>query len=645
MHNKRIDKIITISAFFVIGVVVLFTIARQFFGAELSDEAYSVADTYMVSEGALPFVNNWSQMPGWPLVLAPFMKIFTLINGGTEGIFLYFRFLCLGINAITCIVLAILLKKHIRNRMLLALLTIIYFGASGFNALGGFRGDKLAIDLTAIGVMLLVVFFADDKREKKYAIWSGVLLALSVLSYPTYALLFFFYTIAVYVLCHRRKRGYKELLLFALGAAIPTIIVILYLAINSGITDIFEGLHYLLKDVTYFQLENEGITKLPGYIKGMGSLSLGLIKSFIKPFFFCVLLAILSFAIFAKQSIIRTDSENIYIAKPKIDCRTGELEIKRKYVRQILLLTIILGICLYHLDLIRSFGTADHTEITSRAITIETICVLLIWPFIRSERRICKYFMGLIWFPSYVWVVITGVGTYSSIMGRHQLLKNAAFLLGVMVYFAIKDNFIEQLGDYKGNNKFKGTVYKGFMLFSGLVPVVLMMVISFTYLFNAYSYVYRDESFWKLDTVVLSGPYKGLRTTSIRAEGLIELDETIDKYVNKDDYVLAMDNDPFIYLMVDGKACTPCSWDQALYSYHFDQPDLYYDYFKITNTEPTKIIYFNYGRDEIMSIDVEYKFNDYVRNNYELIYEDRNIFDWNYCGRDLTCELLIFDRK
>ena len=125
----------------------------------------------------------------------------------------------------------------------------------------------------------------------------------------------------------------------------------------------------------------------------------------------------------------------------------------------------------------------------------------------------------------------------------------------------------------------------------------------------------------------------------------MELDRVIDEYVDQEDYVLAMDNDPFIYLMSVGRICTPSTWDQGLYSYHFDQPDLYYDYFKVTGTEPSKIIYFNYGRDETMSIDVNYRFNEYVLSNFELIYEDRNIFEWNYCGRDIICELLIFDHK
>lgn len=87
------EKISKIFACIIIGIVFGFTIIRLFYGAELSDEAYTVAETYMVSRGALPFVNNWSQMPGYTLLLAPFVKIYTMIVGGTDGIVLFFRFL------------------------------------------------------------------------------------------------------------------------------------------------------------------------------------------------------------------------------------------------------------------------------------------------------------------------------------------------------------------------------------------------------------------------------------------------------------------------------------------------------------------------------------------------------------------------
>lgn len=43
----------------------------------------------MVPKGTLPFVNNWSQMSGFTLLLAPFVRLYTVIFGGTDGIIFY----------------------------------------------------------------------------------------------------------------------------------------------------------------------------------------------------------------------------------------------------------------------------------------------------------------------------------------------------------------------------------------------------------------------------------------------------------------------------------------------------------------------------------------------------------------------------
>ena len=128
-----------------------------------------------------------------------------------------------------------------------------------------------------------------------------------------------------------------------------------------------------------------------------------------------------------------------------------------------------------------------------------------------------------------------------------------------------------------------------------------------------------------------------MRTTEERAECLIKLDRILDEYIDGDDYVLFMDNAPFLYLMSEGRICAPSTWDMTLFSYGFDQPDIYYDYFAVTGMEPSKIVYFNYGYAEIMSIDVEYGFNDYVRDHYNLIHENRNVFEWNYLDADVKC--------
>lgn len=625
MNNKQADRLINVFVIIIVGIVLFFTVARLFFGADLSDEAYAVAETYMVSKGALPFVNNWSQMPGFTLLLAPFLKLYTLAAGGTDGIFLFFRFLSFTINVMTAITISYLLKGYMKSRKMLVLCSLIYVGATGWDYVAAFRGDRLGIDILAIGAVLIVKFFVDDKNNVRELFFSGVFMALSVLSYPTFAVVLFYFIIAMVFLCHKQKKGYKSLLFFIAGAAFPTIIVIMYLSINSGFFDIFRGIRYLLDDVAYFQLENDIVTKLISYFEI-------LLKQVLYFYIFCSVcftcIIMIEFTIF-KNRTIRLRSDYLYM--------------KRIDLQRVILVSLIGGICFYHFFLILRNTTADNMTISLMAMTIETFAVPLVWFFIKKEKHLCNYLMAFIWFPTYVGNFATGIFTYNDMLGRHTLLKNAAFLLGVFVYFAICDLFVD-VSDH-GNSKNSIDAKTPYRVLAPMLPVVMMTVVLFTYLFNAYTYVYRDESIWRLDTVVSSGPYQGMRTTDERAKGLVELEKIIDSYVTEDDYVLVVDTAPYIYLMSAGKICTPSTWDQTLYSHGFDQPDLYYDYFEVTKTKPTKIIYLNIGHYEIMSIDVEHKFNEFVSENYKLIYEDRNMFEWNYCGREVRCEALVFDKK
>ncbi|SEA32522.1 hypothetical protein [Selenomonas ruminantium] len=622
MSEKIQERIADGFALFVIVIVLFFSIIRLFYGVELSDESYAVAETYLVAEGALPYVNNWSQMPGFTMLLAPFVKAYTVIVGGTDGIFLFFRFLSFLINGFTAFMVAYLLKGYVKNRIMLTMIVLIYVGASGCDYVAAFRGDRLAIDLMAIG-MLLVVNCLMDREVRKIRIYlSGILSALAVWAYPTFAVQFVYVVILIAFLCFRQKRGYHMLACFLYGAISAGAVMLGYLALNSGMGEIIQGTKYLLKDVTYFQLKNTGLGKVPRYI-GSTILQVGRWLYFSADCF--VTYALIGVVLFRKR-IFRMDE--LYYS------------VKRIVVKRTVFLSLITGISVYLLWQVWNLKTADGATISLHAWGLLTLAVPIVYFFVKIEKKICNYLMAFVWFPTYVCVIVTGISTYSGMFGRQALLKNSAFLLGLFTCFAVADVF--------GKSSKEGVddvfLVKLFSGLSKLIPVGMMSVISFTFLFNAYTYVYRDESIRLLDTVMTEGPYKGMCTTKIRADGLIELDRLIDEYISKDDYLLAMDNDPFIYLMSKGKMCTPSTWDQALYSYHFDKPDLYYDYFHVTGREPTKIIYFNYGRDKKMSIDVEYKFNDYVNSNYHKIYENRDIFEWEYCKKDNICEVLIYER-
>lgn len=86
--SKKIINVVNV-IFFILGIAVL--VYRIVRGIDFTDQSWYVAEPYIVSEGAIPYVDNWSHVPGFTIPLATFTKIFTHINGGTEGIFLFSR--------------------------------------------------------------------------------------------------------------------------------------------------------------------------------------------------------------------------------------------------------------------------------------------------------------------------------------------------------------------------------------------------------------------------------------------------------------------------------------------------------------------------------------------------------------------------
>ena len=80
----------------VFALVCVAMLVRMHFAIDFTDESWYVAEPFLVANGAIPYVNNWSQTPGFTVPLAFFYKMFCGINGGTEGIFLFSRLLYLG---------------------------------------------------------------------------------------------------------------------------------------------------------------------------------------------------------------------------------------------------------------------------------------------------------------------------------------------------------------------------------------------------------------------------------------------------------------------------------------------------------------------------------------------------------------------
>ena len=89
----------------VTAVCFLLMLHRIRYGIDFTDESWYVAEPYIAAKGAHPYSEIWEQAPGFVFPLVFVYRLFLMINGGTEGIFLFSR--CLYLVWLLVVVLAI----------------------------------------------------------------------------------------------------------------------------------------------------------------------------------------------------------------------------------------------------------------------------------------------------------------------------------------------------------------------------------------------------------------------------------------------------------------------------------------------------------------------------------------------------------
>ena len=107
-------------------------------------------------------------------------------------------------------------------------------------------------------------------------------------------------------------------------------------------------------------------------------------------------------------------------------------------------------------------------------------------------------------------------------------------------------------------------------------------------------------------------------TTETKALDIIEIEQLIRNNTETSDKILFLDNVPFGYLMSNGIPWAPSTWDLTGYTYGFDNDNILYRYFENKGAYPDKIIYLDFGRDDLLSIDVKrHSFNQFVNSKYD----------------------------
>jgi len=206
---------------FLLGMVPLtwMLLAKCRYGFANMDESFYLTIPYRLCQGDALLLNEWhlSQLAGWILRLP--MAIFLRINGNTDGICLWFRYLYVAAHLGISLLLFFRLRK--KSGLGAAAAVLIYYVYAPFG-IGALSYNSMGIDCLAAAAVLLITaskWWSDGI--------SGFFFAMAVLCCPYLAILYILY--GIFVWCCRKKKTVpaflmpKRFLFFSAGILLPAV--------------------------------------------------------------------------------------------------------------------------------------------------------------------------------------------------------------------------------------------------------------------------------------------------------------------------------------------------------------------------------------------------------------------------------------
>lgn len=245
------DKIRFAFDFILFSICLFILIFRVQRGIDFTDESWYVAEPFVVGEGSIPYTNLWSQAPGFTIPLAFFFKLFIKINGSTEGIFIFSRYLYVSWLVLIIAILFFLLRYRYNSKIPeIILLPILFLWINSI----------YSINYNSIGIIYLLlastIIFSNWESSKNtenllLGLITGIIMARSVIGTP--------YTLIpcigiLLILCY--SKHWKRLFGYIGGGCLLAILVIGYCFLKSGVNGFINGMDCLLHDVAYFKIES-----------------------------------------------------------------------------------------------------------------------------------------------------------------------------------------------------------------------------------------------------------------------------------------------------------------------------------------------------------------------------------------------------
>ena len=543
----------------------LLMIIRCFFGTEITDEAYYVADAKAMLEGNFPYAYcDYSFGSGSCFLLIPFIAIYKVVQPELAGVFLYSRLCFLFIWYVILLLIYKILRKTVKRCHALLFVGVLIPYKAGvvfFN----FSYNTVPCILMLLVAFLLFDTLENHSRYGPYEILaSGFISGVAFLAQPGYGLAIMIFGILLLIRSWDAKSKIKNIFLYGIGGCIEVCVVLIPIIIQVGISTTLAGLSRYFN--AYATNTNMSVSTPLYRIEE-------LIKVFGKSAVWIIVIAVL-----------------VYVLATRYVRENNEKLLKKEYIY----ISIVVASCLRVSTFLRSSIFSDEINYMLGMLGTIIFCVLLILK--AYEKQILLLYVG-------IYPIIFAVGETIGVDSGAVIERFTAVVpvLAICLLF-----FMEQKSEMV-------------RLVATATAILCILEIAV----GVSTFVYRDGTIMNLRTQVKEGVYKGIFTTKARARDLPALEEYLNQYIETGEYYEFHDLVPCGYLMMHtGEVCSIATWDSLNYSYGRNAPAELYEYYKRRQVIPDKIFYVDFGRDEHLSIeDSDFKYNEFVEAYYEKINE------------------------
>lgn len=246
IRSKR-NEIICLFVF--VTVLIIIALIRCFFGVEITDEAFYIADSISMANGAIPYATHWFQSSGYAVVAAPFIKLYYLLTGGYEGIFLYTRIMYTLVKLFLLIWGGLVIRNTYSTRIaVLFLAPMILFAP---HSVSNFSYNTVPLLLRIVAICYMTRLL--KKRNNRDAVVMAMLIAVATFLNPTNAIMAIWYFVVLLVFSVRNITYRSSVWQYVMAGLSTALIVCLILCFMSGSVHKFiEGFMLSLKYNPYF---------------------------------------------------------------------------------------------------------------------------------------------------------------------------------------------------------------------------------------------------------------------------------------------------------------------------------------------------------------------------------------------------------